>query len=118
MFTIRKSGTSLMLAGLWLCAAGAQSAAQTDTVTDGATTFTSLFSFYDTNGRAPRAALVQATDGNLEGTTVQGGANCPPYGCGTIFEITPSGPRTRLRISGNYCLPRTKQPLRHPKRST
>jgi|HubBroStandDraft_2_1064218.scaffolds.fasta_scaffold191542_3 hypothetical protein len=63
MFTIRKSGTSLMLAGLGLCAAGAQSAAHT--VTDGAATFTSLFSFYDTNGRAPQAALVQATDGNL-----------------------------------------------------
>jgi uncharacterized repeat protein (TIGR03803 family) len=45
----------------------------------------------------PRAVLVQATDGNLYGTTVQGGANCPPYGCGTIFKITPSGTLTTLR---------------------
>jgi uncharacterized repeat protein (TIGR03803 family) len=35
-------------------------------------------------------------DGNLYGTTVQGGANCPPYGCGTIFKITPSGTLTTL----------------------
>ena len=35
--------------------------------------------------------MIQATDGNFYGTTVQGGAssNCPLYACGTIFKITP-----------------------------
>jgi uncharacterized repeat protein (TIGR03803 family) len=87
----RKSRISIMLATLCLCASGSQSAAQTDTITDVGTTFTSLFSFADTNGELPKGALVQATDGNLYGATIQGGANCPPYGCGTIFKITPSG---------------------------
>jgi len=81
-----------MLAMLWLCASGSQSAAQTDTTTDVATTFTSLFSFADTNGEAPEGALVQATDGNFYGTTVEGGA----MGDGTVFKITPSGTLTTL----------------------
>jgi uncharacterized repeat protein (TIGR03803 family) len=85
-----------MLAVLWLCASGSQSAAQTDTIPDVGTTFTSLFSFDDTNGQAPEGALIQATDGNFYGVTVEGGANCPPYGCGTIFKITPSGTLTTL----------------------
>jgi uncharacterized repeat protein (TIGR03803 family) len=94
--TTRKSRISIMLAALCLCASGSQSAAQTDTITDVGTTFTSLFSFADTNGEAPEGALVQATDGNFYGATIQGGTNCPPYGCGTIFKITPSGTLTTL----------------------
>jgi len=96
MSKLKKSAMSVMLAALWLCASGSQSAAQTDTTTDVGTTFTSLFSFDDTNGEAPEGALVQATDGNLYGATVLGGSNCPPYGCGTIFKITPSGTLTTL----------------------
>ena len=52
-----------------------------------AQTFTSLLSFDGTDGANPYAALVQATDGNLYGTTFTGGAN----GGGTVFRITPSG---------------------------
>ena len=50
-----------------------------------------------TDGLGPSAGLVQATDGNFYGTTLEGGA-CPPYtfGCGTIFSITPSGVLTTL----------------------
>ena len=40
-----------------------------------------------TDGASPTAGLVQATDGNLYGTTDGGGAN----GFGTVFKITPSG---------------------------
>jgi uncharacterized repeat protein (TIGR03803 family) len=40
----------------------------------------------------PAAALVRATDGNLYGTTVHGGANND----GTIFKITPGGTLTTL----------------------
>jgi uncharacterized repeat protein (TIGR03803 family) len=46
--------------------------------------------------------LVQGTDGNLYGTTGEGGdySNCPSYGfgpsCGTVFKITPGGQLTTL----------------------
>ena len=49
---------------------------------------------------SPKRALVQGTDGNFYGTTVEGGANCPPLGCGTIFKITPSGTLTTLHSFG------------------
>ncbi len=54
--------------------------------------FTSLHSFDGTDGELPTAALIQATDGNLYGTTSAGGAN----GAGTIFKITPRGTLTVL----------------------
>ena len=43
--------------------------------------------------------LVQGTDGNFYGTTGGGGdTQCnPPYGCGTLFRITPTGTLTTLR---------------------
>jgi uncharacterized repeat protein (TIGR03803 family) len=61
-----------------------------------AQTFTTLHSFYGKNGGNPRAVLVQATGGNLYGTTFSGGqlvgTNCfSGPGCGTIFKITPGG---------------------------
>jgi uncharacterized repeat protein (TIGR03803 family) len=45
-----------------------------------------------TDGSAPYAGLVQATDGNFYGTTQSGGAN---FG-GTVFKITPEGTFTTL----------------------
>jgi uncharacterized repeat protein (TIGR03803 family) len=62
-----------------------------------ATTFTTLVSFDQANGAFPQYGyLVQGFNGNLYGTTREGEADtCPsssgPVGCGTIFEITPSG---------------------------
>jgi uncharacterized repeat protein (TIGR03803 family) len=52
-----------------------------------AQTFTTLGSFNVTNGANPYSTLVQATNGNLYGTTVFGGAD----NAGTVFEITPGG---------------------------
>jgi uncharacterized repeat protein (TIGR03803 family) len=52
-----------------------------------AQTFTTLLSFNGTDGEFPESGLVQATNGDLYGTTQAGGA----YGVGTIFKITPSG---------------------------
>ncbi|HEV2178604.1 MAG TPA: choice-of-anchor tandem repeat GloVer-containing protein [Terriglobia bacterium] len=57
-----------------------------------AQTFTTLHSFDYTDGAAANAALVQATDGNLYGTTFYGGTQRT----GTIFQITSAGTLTTL----------------------
>jgi uncharacterized repeat protein (TIGR03803 family) len=57
-----------------------------------AQTFTTLHSFNYTDGAQPYASLIQATNGNLYGTTETAGANTK----GTIFKITPSGTLTTL----------------------
>jgi uncharacterized repeat protein (TIGR03803 family) len=61
-------------------------------------TVTALVTFNSENGSAPLSSLVQGTDGNLYGTTETGGnTSCnPPYGCGTIFRVTPEGTLTTL----------------------
>jgi uncharacterized repeat protein (TIGR03803 family) len=81
-----------MLAALWLCASGSQSAAQTDRGIDLGTIFTTLHSFDGTDGRLSFAGLVQATNGNLYGTTYYGGTK----DSGNVFEITPGGTLTTL----------------------
>jgi uncharacterized repeat protein (TIGR03803 family) len=91
MFTIRESRIFMMLAALWL-ASGSQSAAQADTFTDHGTTLTTLHSFDGTDGRLSFAGLVQATNGNLYGTTYYGGAK----NSGEVFEITSDGTLTTL----------------------
>jgi uncharacterized repeat protein (TIGR03803 family) len=50
------------------------------------------------DGAMPFAGLIQATNGDLYGTTEQGGDNpCEAgLGCGTVFKITPSGTLTTL----------------------
>ena len=92
MFAMRDSGVSMMLAVLWLCASGSQSAAQTYTITYSGTTFTTLHSFDGTDGNKSFAGLIQATNGNLYGTTYYGGAR----NSGEVFEITPVGTLTTL----------------------
>jgi len=44
-----------------------------------------------TDGASPYAGLIMDDQGNLYGTTQYGGdVSCnPPYGCGTVFEVTP-----------------------------
>jgi uncharacterized repeat protein (TIGR03803 family) len=63
-------------------------------------TLTKLYSFCQLtgcpDGRTPTAGLVQATDGNLYGTTSLNGAN----GYGTLFKITTAGVFTTLY---NFC---------------
>src|SRR5580658_5746639 len=56
-----------------------------------AQSFTTLHSFDGTDGGGPEAALVQATNGDLYGTT-NAGAN----GYGTVFKITPAGTLTTV----------------------
>jgi len=55
-----------------------------------------LYVFDLTNGGSPYAKLVQATDGNLYGTTNQGGAN----NGGTVFRVSPTGAVTTIY---NFC---------------
>jgi uncharacterized repeat protein (TIGR03803 family) len=59
---------------------------------------TTLYSFcsqpHCTDGYAPDAGMVQASDGNFYGTTPLGGALSS--GGGTVFKITPSGALTTL----------------------
>ncbi len=44
-----------------------------------------------TDGQFPYAGLIMDGAGNLYGTTFQGGIYNAPYGCGTVFELTPNG---------------------------
>jgi uncharacterized repeat protein (TIGR03803 family) len=57
---------------------------------------TTLYRFNGIDGSFP-LSLVQATDGNLYGTTEVGGmsTNCSA-GCGTVFKMTPAGVLTSL----------------------
>jgi uncharacterized repeat protein (TIGR03803 family) len=56
-------------------------------------TLTTLHPFTGgSDGAYPYAGLIQGTDGNFYGTTVQGGAS----GRGTVFQMTPSGTLTTL----------------------
>ncbi len=64
----------------------------TTAIASPAQTFTTLDSFAGNDGANPLAGLVQATNGNLYGTTDKGGRN----GEGTVFKITPKGRLTRL----------------------
>ncbi len=66
-----------------------------------AQTFKVLKSFNGSDGVAPEAPLIQATDGNFYGTTAYGGdsgcrVNRTFSGCGTVFKITPGGTLTTL----------------------
>src|SRR5208283_2407488 len=60
-------------------------------------TLTTLHSFDFADGAHPNAVM-QATDGNFYGTAWTGGTSsaCGSSGCGTVFEITPSGTLTTL----------------------
>jgi uncharacterized repeat protein (TIGR03803 family) len=68
-----------------------------------AQTFTTLHSFDGMDGKYPEAGLVQATNGDLYGTTNAGGGPgaCKfKLACGTIFKITLSGKQKTLY---NFC---------------
>jgi len=65
-------------------------------------TLTTLYEFCSqslcTDGADPQAPLVQASNGNLYGTTLVGGPSteCRQPGCGVAFEITTTGTYTKL----------------------
>jgi len=56
------------------------------------------------DGSVPYAGVIQASDGNLYGTTIQGGGSTycqDPRGCGTIYKLTPTG---TLTVLYTFCL--------------
>lgn len=66
-------------------------------------TMTVLHSFAGgDDGQYSYASLVRDANGNLYGTTYEGGGitNDCPNGCGTIFEVTPAGTETVLHRFG------------------
>jgi uncharacterized repeat protein (TIGR03803 family) len=77
---------------------GANNAGTVFEITPSSLALTTLFSFCSTDtcdqtsGSLPDAALVLASNGDLYGSTVNGGTS----GKGTIFKITPSGTLTTL----------------------
>ncbi|HEY6447386.1 MAG TPA: choice-of-anchor tandem repeat GloVer-containing protein [Acidobacteriaceae bacterium] len=63
--------------------------------------FTVLHKFHGApDGATPRGDLLLGADGNIYGTTTEGGTGCPnpygPTGCGTVFKITPAGKESIL----------------------
>jgi len=87
---MKLNGWKKACALLSLCAATA--------IGSSAQTFTTLLSFDYTNGAYPSGSLIQGFNGNLYGTTGEGG-NPLCYGgdaCGTVFEITDGGTLTSL----------------------
>lgn len=67
-------------------------------------TFTTLYNFCTQSGcpdgQSPDGNLMQASDGNIYGTTHQGGnySACVHTGCGTVFTITLGGTFTTLHV--------------------
>ena len=63
-------------------------------------TFTVLYTFTGgSDGGNPFAGLIADKKGNLYGTTEQGSSgtqNCGPFGCGVVFELSPTGVETVL----------------------
>src|SRR5271163_2430536 len=63
----------------------------------GTETILHSFDFNGSDGYYPYASLVLLGKGNLYGTTTYGGSyGCAEDGCGTVFELTPSGQETIL----------------------
>ena len=69
-----------------------------------AETFTTLVSFNGTDGRVPRAPLVQGFNGNLFATTYLGGAS----DAGTVFKMSDGG---KLMTLHSFCSQKSPQGL-------
>lgn len=66
----------------------------------GSASVEAVASFGGANGAGPYSKLCKGLDGNLYGTTYQGGQSALPPGFGTIFRILPSGEVDTLKSFG------------------
>lgn len=62
----------------------------------GAGDLVTLVSFARVNGATPYAGLLRTPEGDLYGTTAEGGTNGLPFGLGTIFKVSSDGMLTTL----------------------
>ena len=86
-----------LAAALWLPIVPIQSARAQTPAVGTLWAFCAQPQFSCPDGSIPQAGLIQATDGNLYGTTADGGsAASTPYGSGTVYRITPAGALTTL----------------------
>jgi len=86
------------IATRWLAILFASASLLLATTIDSPRTFRTLVNFNGQNGSTPfMESLVQGTDGNLYGTTENGGAN----GFGSVFKMTPLGTLTTLYSFSN-----------------
>ena len=72
------------------------------TPSGGSWVYTDLHDFtYGGDGGVPKGSLILDSSGNLYGTTFGGGANpCSGgYGCGVVFELTPSSGSANFTVS-------------------
>ena len=68
------------------------------TPSNGGWTESVLYSFAGgSDGSQPWGGVIFDQAGNLYGTTYEGGGGCNGFGCGTVFELTPSGSGWRTR---------------------
>jgi uncharacterized repeat protein (TIGR03803 family) len=95
-FTVTKSKQTIVPQNDAIFAAGGKSMMMPAAVGSPPQALTTLHSFDGADGYGPEAALIQGTDGNLYGTTVNGGA----YGNGTVFKISTGGTLATLY---NFC---------------
>ena len=64
---------------------------------DGTETVLHAFNSYPGDGAEPIAAPIRDRQGNLYGTTYDGGnKSCGQYACGTVFKVAPDGTETML----------------------
>ncbi len=88
-----------------ICLISALAAAQTPS----STTYSTFINFDGTNGFYPQyMSLIQGFDGDLYGTSVDGGTStaCGLYGCGTVFKVTTGGTLTTLHnFTGSNAYP-------------
>src|SRR5579883_951084 len=103
IYGVRASGTltsgwrrSIGLLCLIFSAAITSPAQDVQPATNAVGGFQTLFSFNGTNGQYPELNFVQGLDGNLYGTTNNGGTPGP----GTVFKVTQSGTLTTVY---NFC---------------
>lgn len=59
--------------------------------------FTLLHAFTGApDGSSPEAGVILGAGGNLYGTTTAGGSGCSSYGCGSVYQLEPTGQESVL----------------------